>query len=114
VFARALCKRGVDVIDCSSGGLVPYAVIPVSRNYQVPFAQAIRWRAGVMTAAVGLVTEPDQANDIIQSGSADLVMIAREMLREPYWALKAQQHLGQEPSWPVPYGYAVRRRPAAR
>ncbi len=113
-LAKALCERGVDLIDVSSGGMVPHARIPVGRNYQVPFAAAIRARAGIMTAAVGLITEPDQANDIIQSGEADMAMLAREMLREPYWALKAQQHLGQEPSWPISYGYAVRRRPAAR
>jgi 2,4-dienoyl-CoA reductase (NADPH2) len=111
-FAKALCEQGVDLIDCSSGGAVPRASIPVGRNYQVPFAEAIRKRTGLKTAAVGLITEPDQANDVIQSGAADLVMIAREMLREPYWALRAQQNLGQEPSWPISYGYAVKRRPA--
>jgi 2,4-dienoyl-CoA reductase (NADPH2) len=109
-LARALCHLGVDLIDCSSGGLVPKALIPVGRNYQVPFAAAIRKEAGVRTAAVGLITEPAQANEIITSGAADLVFLAREMLREPYWALKAQQALNQEPSWPVQYGYAVRRR----
>src|SRR5438067_2268043 len=86
------------------------AGIPVGRNYQVPFADAIRKEAGVATGAVGLITEPAQANEIITSGSADLVLLAREMLREPYWALKAQQALNQDPAWPVPYGYAVRRR----
>jgi 2,4-dienoyl-CoA reductase (NADPH2) len=109
-LARALRPLGVDLIDCSSGALVPKATIPVGRGYQVPFAAAVRKEAGVRTAAVGLITEPAQANEIITSGAADLVFLAREMLREPYWALKAQQALNQEPSWPVPYGYAVRRR----
>ncbi len=63
-----------------------------------------------MTGAVGLITDPDQANEIVTGGSADIVLLAREMLREPYWALKAQQALHQEPSWPHQYGYAVRRR----
>jgi 2,4-dienoyl-CoA reductase (NADPH2) len=109
-LAKALAPRGVDLIDVSSGALVPTAKIPVSRNYQVPLAEAIREGADIMTAAVGLITDPQQANEIITSGDADLVLLAREMLREPYWAIKAQQALAQEPSWPLPYGYAVKRR----
>jgi 2,4-dienoyl-CoA reductase (NADPH2) len=109
-LARAVAPLGVDMIDCSSGGIVPKAKIPVGQNYQVPFAEAIRDEVGVATAAVGMITEPQQANEIITSGAADLVLLAREMLREPYWALKAQQALNQEPSWPTPYGYVVRRR----
>jgi 2,4-dienoyl-CoA reductase (NADPH2) len=109
-LARELCHLGVDLIDCSSGGLVPHAVIPVGRNYQVPFAAAIRKEVGARTAAVGLITEPDQANEIITSGAADLVFLAREMLRKPYWALHAAEVLQQEAPWPTPYGYAVRRR----
>ncbi len=69
--------------------LVPKAQIPVGRNFQVPFAAAIRQQAGIMTAAVGLISDPEQADEIITSGAADLVFLAREMLREPYWALKA-------------------------
>jgi 2,4-dienoyl-CoA reductase (NADPH2) len=109
-LARALCKLGVDLIDCSSGGLVPHARIPVGKNYQVPFADALRTEVGIHTGAVGLITEPQQANEIITSGSADLVFLARQVLREPYWALHAQQALNQDPAWPVQYGYAVRRR----
>lgn len=109
-LARALCAAGVDLIDCSSGGLVPRATIPVGRNYQVPFAAAIRKETGIATAAVGLITEAAQANEIITSGAADMVFIARQMLRDPYWAIHAQESLHQEPAWPVPYGYAVRRR----
>ena len=110
VLAKALKPLGVDLIDVSSGALVPKATIPVGRNYQVPFAAEIRKQANIATSAVGLITEPAQASEIITSGSADLVMLAREMLREPYWALKAQQALNQEPAWPIPYGYAVMRR----
>jgi 2,4-dienoyl-CoA reductase (NADPH2) len=108
-LAKHISPLGVDLIDVSSGGLVSSAKIPTSRNYQVPFASAIRKQASIMTGAVGLITETDQANEIITSGEADLVFIAREFLREPYWALKAQQDLDQEARWPVPYGYAVSR-----
>jgi len=109
-LAKALKPLGVDLIDCSSGALVPGAKIPVGRGYQVPFADTIREEAGIMTGAVGLITETQQANEVITSGSADLVFLAREMLREPYWALKAQQQLNQSPAWPIQYGYAVKRR----
>jgi 2,4-dienoyl-CoA reductase (NADPH2) len=109
-LARALQPLGVDLIDCSSGGLVPRAPIPVGKNYQVPFAAAIRREVGIATGAVGLITDPAQASEIITAAEADVVLLAREMLREPYWALKAQQALHQEPAWPMPYGYAVRRR----
>ena len=109
-LAKALKPLGVDLIDCSSGALVPTAKIPVGKGYQVPFADTIREQAGVMTGAVGLITEAHQANEVVTSGSADFVFIAREMMREPYWALKAQQALNQEPLWPTQYGYAVKRR----
>jgi 2,4-dienoyl-CoA reductase-like NADH-dependent reductase (Old Yellow Enzyme family) len=89
---------------------VPTARIPVSRGYQVPFARRIREEAGLLTGAVGLITDAHQANEIVTGGDADVVLLAREMLREPYWVLKAQQELGAEPSWPTPYGYAVKRR----
>lgn len=85
-------------------------MIPVAKNYQVPFAERIRDEAGILTGAVGLITEAQQANEIITSGSADLAFLAREMLREPYWALKAEAALGQEADWPTQYGYAIRRR----
>jgi 2,4-dienoyl-CoA reductase-like NADH-dependent reductase (Old Yellow Enzyme family) len=110
VLGGRLRELGVDLVDVSSGGLVPRARIPVARGYQVPFARRIRDEAGVRTGAVGLITEPAHANEIITGGDADLVSIAREMLREPYWALKAQQDLEGEPAWPIPYGYAVKRR----
>jgi 2,4-dienoyl-CoA reductase-like NADH-dependent reductase (Old Yellow Enzyme family) len=109
VLAGELKDRGVDLLDASSGALVPRAHMPVGRNYQVPFAKAIREQTGILTGAVGLIVAPEQADEVITSGAADLVFLAREMLREPYWALMAQQALGQEPDWPLPYGYAVHR-----
>jgi 2,4-dienoyl-CoA reductase-like NADH-dependent reductase (Old Yellow Enzyme family) len=101
---------GVDLIDVSSGGLVPRANIPVAKGYQIPFARRIRGEALIKTGAVGLITEVKQADAIITGGDADLVFLAREYLREPYWALKAQHELGAEPNWPTQYGYAVKRR----
>jgi 2,4-dienoyl-CoA reductase-like NADH-dependent reductase (Old Yellow Enzyme family) len=109
-LAKNLKARGVDLIDVSSGGMVPHARIPVSKGYQVPFARRIRDEAGIRTGAVGLITEPEYANEIITGGDANMVLIGRELLREPYWALNAQHALGEEPTWPTPYGYAVRRR----
>jgi 2,4-dienoyl-CoA reductase-like NADH-dependent reductase (Old Yellow Enzyme family) len=110
VFASRLKELGIDLIDVSSGGLVPQARIPVGKAYQVPLGRKIRDEASVMTGAVGLITEARQANEIVTGGDADLVLLARELLREPYWALKAQQELGGEPCWPISYGYAVKRR----
>ena len=109
-LARLLKALGVDLIDVSSGGTVPYARIPVAKGYQVPFARRIREGADIRTGAVGLITEPQHADEIVTGGDANLVFIAREMLREPYWALKAQQALGEEPLWPTQYGYALKRR----
>jgi 2,4-dienoyl-CoA reductase-like NADH-dependent reductase (Old Yellow Enzyme family) len=109
-LAIRLKGLGVDLIDVSSGGTVPYARIPVAKGYQVPFARRIREGADIRTGAVGLITEPHFADEIVTGGDANLVFIAREMLREPYWASKAQQTLGEEPAWPIQYGYAVKRR----
>jgi 2,4-dienoyl-CoA reductase-like NADH-dependent reductase (Old Yellow Enzyme family) len=110
VLAGRLKDLGIDLIDVSSGGLVPKARIPVGKGYQVPLARKIRAEAEVMTGAVGLITEVQHANEIVTGGDADVVSLARELLREPYWALKAQQELGAEASWPISYGYAVKRR----
>jgi 2,4-dienoyl-CoA reductase-like NADH-dependent reductase (Old Yellow Enzyme family) len=110
VFAKRLRDLGIDLIDCSSGALTPTARIPVGKGFQVPFARQIRQEARIMTGAVGLITEAAHANEIITSGDADLVFIARELLREPYWALKAQSELGAESNWPLQYGYALKRR----
>jgi 2,4-dienoyl-CoA reductase (NADPH2) len=108
-LSRELAARGVDLIDVSTGALVPDAVIPVAPGYQIPFAAAVRERVGILTSAVGLITEPAQAEAVVASGQADLVQLARAMLRDPYWTLHAAQTLGVTPDWPQPYGYAVRR-----
>jgi len=108
-LAHELKKVGVDLVDASSGGTSRTAKIPITTGYQVPFASTIRKATGVLTGAVGKITEAKQANDIIANGDADIVFLAREMLREPYWALDAQKVLGEEPAWPVQYGYAVKR-----
>jgi 2,4-dienoyl-CoA reductase-like NADH-dependent reductase (Old Yellow Enzyme family) len=105
-FSRMLGAAGVDLVDCSSGGLVPGVKIPVGPGYQAPFAAAIRERAGVATGAVGLITEPRQAEEIIARGSADAVLLARAMLRDPYWTLHAAKALGVEVKGPVQYGRA--------
>jgi 2,4-dienoyl-CoA reductase-like NADH-dependent reductase (Old Yellow Enzyme family) len=110
VLSRRLRELGVDLIDVSTGALVPYAKIPIAKGFQVPFACRIKTEAEIKTGAVGLITTADQANEIITNGEADLVFLARELMREPYWALKAQHQLGGEPSWPIQYGYAVKRR----
>ena len=102
-LARLLLALGVDVIDCSSGGNVEKADIPVGPGYQAPFAERIRREANIATAAVGMITAPAQADQIIRSDQADIVLLAREMLRDPYWPLHAAQKLGQVASWPRQY-----------
>ncbi len=102
-LARLLRQRNVDLVDVSSGGQVPNASIPVGPGFQVPFAARIRAEADIPTAAVGMITDPRQANEIISTGQADMVFLAREMLRDPYWPLHAAAALGQPASWPVQY-----------
>lgn len=102
-LARCVKPAGVDVIDCSSGGMVPYAKIELGPGYQVPFAERIRRDAGMATAAVGMITEPNQAEEIVAHGKADLVLLAREFLRQPYWPLHAAKALGVKPEPPVQY-----------
>jgi 2,4-dienoyl-CoA reductase-like NADH-dependent reductase (Old Yellow Enzyme family) len=102
-LARALKKLDVDLIDCSSGGTVPHAEIPVGPGYQTPFAEQIRREAGILTGAVGMITSPVQAEHIIATGQADAVIMAREFLRDPYWPLRAARELDQPISWPVQY-----------
>jgi len=101
-LSQELHASGVDVVDCSSGGNVSHAKIPVGPGYQVPFAEAVR-KAGVPSVAVGLITDPHQANSIVESGQADLVMLARELLRDAYWPLHAAKALGIDVEWPVQY-----------
>ena len=108
VLARQLKALGVDLIDCSSGGLVPDAKIPAAPGFQVPFAERIRRDVGIATGAVGLVTRPEQAEEILAWGQADAVFLARELLRNPYWPLHAAQVLGVEVDWPKQYARAKR------
>jgi 2,4-dienoyl-CoA reductase-like NADH-dependent reductase (Old Yellow Enzyme family) len=113
-LAKLFHQRGVDLVDCSSGALVPDAKIPVGPGFQVQFATRIRREAGIATAAVGMITDPAQANGIVERGEADLVLLAREMLRDPYWPLHAAAALGVEVSWPVQYLRAAPPRSRAR
>jgi 2,4-dienoyl-CoA reductase-like NADH-dependent reductase (Old Yellow Enzyme family) len=108
VLSEQLRDRGVDLIDCSSGGLVPHAKIELGPGYQVPFARAIRAQAAIPTAAVGMITEARQAEEIVSSGAADAVFLARQLLRDPYFPLHAAKELGVEVAWPVQYDRAVR------
>ncbi len=102
-LARALREAGVDLLDCSSGGLVPDAKVPTAPGYQVPFAAAVRREIGMPTGAVGLITEPRQAEAIIAAGQADAVFLARALLRDPHWPLHAARALGAEIAWPPQY-----------
>ncbi len=106
-LARQVKPLGVDLIDCSSGALVPNAAIPTTPGYQVPFAERIRREAGVATAAVGLIREAKQADEIIRQGQADLVLLARQMLRDPHWPLRAARELGVKMNWPAQYARAA-------
>jgi len=102
-LAAMLRPMGVDLVDCSSGGAVPYAKVAVGAGYQVPFAQEIRRRAGIATGAVGMITAPMQADQIIRHEQADLVFLARELLRDPYWPLHAAAGVHQDVAWPKQY-----------
>ena len=102
-LARLLKAEGVDLIDCSSGGNLSYAKVPAEPGYQVFIAEAVRKGVDIPTAAVGLITDSKQAEEIVTSGKADLVLLGREMLRNPYWALHAAKQLGQPA--PVPPQY---------
>lgn len=105
-LARTLKEAGVDVIDCSSGGMTPDARIPLGPGYQTANAARIRREAGMPVVAVGMITDPVQAEHILVTGQADAVSLAREMLRDPYWALHAAQRLGAETHWPSQYDRA--------
>jgi 2,4-dienoyl-CoA reductase-like NADH-dependent reductase (Old Yellow Enzyme family) len=102
-LARILKAQGVDVIDCSSGGNVSYQQIVLGPGYQTSFAQKIKQEAGILTGAVGLITDPVQAQHILGTGQADLVVMAREFLRDPYFGLRAAHALRQEVPWPIQY-----------
>ena len=105
-LSKRLRELGVDLIDCSSGGAVLHQKIDVGPGYQVPFAREVRAQANIATGAVGLITEATQADTIVREGSADAVLLARELLRDPYWPLHAAKELGVEMPWPVQYGRA--------
>src|SRR5437588_1928453 len=105
-LARLLHPMGVDLFDCSSVGNVPHVRIPVGPGYQVVFAEQVRREAGVLTGAVGMITDPAQADQIIRSGQADVVILARQFLREPYWPLLAARALGHDIKWRVQYDRA--------
>ena len=100
--AKALKAVGVDVIDCSSGGM-PNAQVPTFPGYQLDNARRIRHEVGIATTALGLITEPEHAEAVLQRGDADLVALGRELLRNPYWPLRAAAALGDEPPWPKQY-----------
>jgi 2,4-dienoyl-CoA reductase-like NADH-dependent reductase (Old Yellow Enzyme family) len=102
-LAKLVGPLGVDLIDCSSGGISPGAKIPVRSGYQVPFAEEIRRQTGLLTGAVGLITTAAQAHAVLQEGKADVVLLAREFLRQPYWPLYVANELGVPISWPAQY-----------
>jgi 2,4-dienoyl-CoA reductase-like NADH-dependent reductase (Old Yellow Enzyme family) len=101
--ARRLLAAGVDAVDCSSGGAVPGIAVPEAPGYHVPFAERVRREAGVAAAVVGRITEPAQAEAIVAEGGADLVVLGRALLHDPYWPLHAADALGAEVPWPIPY-----------
>lgn len=105
-LSKRLGEEGVDLVDCSSGGLVPGAKIPAGPGYQAQFSERIRREAKIMTGAVGLIRSPEQAEHILRSGQADAVILARQMLRDPYWPLTAARALGVQVQWPVQYDRA--------
>jgi 2,4-dienoyl-CoA reductase-like NADH-dependent reductase (Old Yellow Enzyme family) len=106
-FCKELKNIGIDLIDVSTGGNAPDAPIPVAPGYQVPFAAEIRRQVGIATAAVGMITEPKQAEEILQKSEADAVLLAREFLRDPYFPFRAARELGGEVDVPKQYGRAI-------
>jgi 2,4-dienoyl-CoA reductase-like NADH-dependent reductase (Old Yellow Enzyme family) len=102
-LARKLETMGVDLMDCSSAGISPLAAPPLGPGFQTPFAQKIREETALATGAVGLITEPAQADHIVRTGQADLILLGRLLLRDPAWPLKAAQDLSQDVNWPVRY-----------
>lgn len=112
-LAKELQAHGVDLLDVSTGGMVRDARIPAGPGYQVPFAAQVRNATGMATGAVGLITRPQQAEEIVATGQADAVLLGRELLRDPYWSRHAALTLGAEPRWPDQYGYVLRERARA-
>jgi 2,4-dienoyl-CoA reductase-like NADH-dependent reductase (Old Yellow Enzyme family) len=102
-LSAVLKNLGVDLIDCSSGGTLPHAKIPLAPGYQVPFAERIRKETGILTGAVGMITTAQQAEEILAKGQADMILLARELLRDPYFPLHASHALGEDIQWPSQY-----------
>jgi 2,4-dienoyl-CoA reductase-like NADH-dependent reductase (Old Yellow Enzyme family) len=105
-LAKMVHPLGIDLIDCSTGGLIPHAKIPLGPGYQVPFSRKVRTEAGIPTGTVGLINEAKQAEEILQNGDADVILMARQFLRNPYVPLHAAKELGVEMEWPIQYGRA--------
>ncbi|WP_276496388.1 NADPH dehydrogenase NamA [Pontibacter litorisediminis] len=102
-LAKELKKLGIDLVDCSTGGNVPRAAIPVAPNYQVPYAEQVKQQAGILTGAVGMITEARQAEEILENKQADMIILARELLRDPYFPMHAALELGDQHQWPPQY-----------
>ena len=113
-FAQLLKKEGVDLIDVSTGGNHPAQQIPIGPGYQVTQSETIRREAAIATGSVGMITAPEQADQIIRNGQADIVLLAREFLRDPYWPIHAAQHLHQQITWPIQYLRAASNKPEPR
>lgn len=111
-LAAILKEKGVDLIDCSSGGNVSYQQIPLSPGYQVPFSESVKKETGILTGAVGLITEAKQAEEILEEGKADLIIMARELLVDPYFPLHAAHELNDDIKWPEQYERAKPRKKA--
>ncbi|HET6226532.1 MAG TPA: NADH:flavin oxidoreductase/NADH oxidase [Bacteroidia bacterium] len=109
-LAAILKEKTVDLIDCSTGGNIPHVKIPLVPLYQVPFAEQVKKQSGLLTGAVGLITTPHEANEIIETGKADVVLLARELLRDPYFPLRAAHELNMEISWPKQYERARKKK----
>ena len=103
LLSKKLKEVGVDLIDCSSGGNAPKAPIPAGPGYQIPFSEKIKQEAGILTGGIGFITSPEQADQIIRTGQADIVLLAREILRNPYWPMHAAKALKAEIEWPKQY-----------
>jgi 2,4-dienoyl-CoA reductase-like NADH-dependent reductase (Old Yellow Enzyme family) len=108
-LAEILKTRTVDLIDCSTGGNIAHVRIPLTPMYQTPFAESIKKQTGILTGAVGLITTAQEANHIIESNKADVVLLARELLRDPYFPLRAARELNQEIQWPKQYERAKKK-----
>ncbi|MDQ5986816.1 MAG: NADPH dehydrogenase [Syntrophus sp. SKADARSKE-3] len=103
MLARELKQEGVSLIDCSSANIVPHAKVPAGPGYQVGFSERIRKETGIMTSALGFIVSPHQAETILRTGQADVIVIARQFLRDPYWALNAAKELAIATPWPNQY-----------